>query len=87
VEAVQNKKQWAQTGTQEVLPEHQKTLFFCAIERALARAPREVVEISLWGDLQKLHRHGPGQLTMVGPAGSGIGQNDLQRSFTVSAIL
>lgn len=61
--------------------------FFCAIDRALAQAPKEVVEVSLWRDLQEMHGHGHVQLAVVGRADRGIRKNDLQRSFTISTIL
>lgn len=34
----QNKKFWAQTGTQDVLPEHQKTLICYSLEQVAERS-------------------------------------------------
>jgi len=40
----QDQRQWAQTETQQVLLEHQETLFYCEGDQALHRFPREAVE-------------------------------------------
>lgn len=49
----QNKRQWAQTGTQEVLYKYQEALFYCAGDGALVRVAQRGYGASLLGDLQK----------------------------------
>lgn len=52
----------AQTEMQEVLPQHQETLFHCGVTEHWHRLPRSGV--SILGDIQKLPGHGPEQLVL-----------------------
>ncbi len=46
-------RQWAQTGTQEVLSKHQEALLYCAGDGALEWVAHRSCEVSLLGDVQK----------------------------------
>ena len=74
----QEKRQWAQTGTQEVLSEHQeKILLLCSWCKTVTGCPEKLwsLPVSLLGDFQKLPGHGLGQSAWTGPAwGGGLGQ-------------
>ena len=64
----QDKRQWAQTETQEVLFEHQETLFFTVrVTEHWHKLPREVAE-SPSLEIFKSHLDSPGQLALGGPA-------------------
>jgi len=57
----------AQTAAQEVLSEHQETLFTVRVTEHWHRLPRELVEPPC-SDIQKPPGHGPEQLALGEPA-------------------
>ena len=69
--APRDKRQWAQTQTQEVLSQHQETpLYFFAVRvtEDRRRLRREVYGVSILGDTQKPTVRGPGQPALSDPA-------------------
>lgn len=61
----QNQRQWTQTETQDIPPEHQETLLYCEGDGALHRLLTVVVENILRNTL-KPSGHSPGQLAPGG---------------------
>lgn len=53
----QNKRLWAQTGTQEVPSKYQE-LLGCEGDKALKQVAQRGFGVSTFGDLQKLFEHG-----------------------------
>jgi len=68
----QDKRQWAQTRTQDVLSEHQETFLCCVGDGAVAQAAQKLWGLLL-GDLQKSPGHSPGHPALGVPAGAGVG--------------
>lgn len=60
--------QKAQSEAQDVPSEWQETHFYCQDDQALTQVAQRGCEVSLFGDVQKLSRHSPGQLVLGGPA-------------------
>ena len=53
-------RQWTQTEAQEVLSEHQETLFYSKSNRALEQVAQRGCIVSPLGDTQKPSGHDPG---------------------------
>ena len=62
---VQDKRQWAQTETQQVPAEYKQNIFYCEGDQTLEERG---CEISVVGDLQKSYGCGPGQVALGVPA-------------------
>lgn len=84
----QDKRQWEQIESQEVLSEHQETLFYCERDEASAPVVQKICRVSIPRDSWKMSEHGPEQLALGGRAWAGeVEQNDLHQSLPTSAIL
>lgn len=59
---------WAQTKTQDAASEHQKILFHCGGDQALAQVVQGGCGLFIPRDTQKLFEHSPGQLALGGSA-------------------
>lgn len=81
----QDKRPWAQKGTEEFPSEHQQTLFHCEVERA--QVAQRGCGGFLLGNTQEVLTHGPGQSAVGSPASPGSGQEDLQESLKHSLTL
>lgn len=56
----QDKRQCAQTGTQDVPSKHQEFLLYCVGDGALAQISHRGYGVSFLGELQKVTGHKPG---------------------------
>lgn len=63
----QDKKQWAQPQTQEILSEHKKTVFDCEGSQTLEQVALRGCGLLTLGDIKNLAGHGPGQLSLGEP--------------------
>jgi len=81
----QDKRQWAQTGIQEILFKPDSRCFIVKVTEHWNRLPREVV-VSTHGDIQNSTGQGPRQLALDDPLLSrGLGLGDLQTFLLTSA--
>ena len=80
----QDQRQWAQTETQEVPSQYQKTLIRCEDDWALAQVAQRGCRVYVPQDIQKPSGHGPGQ---PAPGNRVTGCGDLPRSLPTSATL
>lgn len=64
----QDKRQWEQIESQEVLSEHQETLFYCERDEASAPVVQKICRVSIPRDSWKMSEHGPEQLALGGRA-------------------
>lgn len=76
----QDKRQWAQTGAQEVLSELQEVLCYCVGDGAPVQAAQMLWSLFL-GDLQNPPRCGPGHPALCVPAGAGVGLDEPRSIF------
>jgi len=84
----QDKKQRAQTETQDVPSENEETLFYCKGDHALAQVTQRDGGVPILGHIQKPSGHGSGQPAWVDLLKCvGGGPDDLQRSIPTSALL
>ncbi|KAK4828652.1 hypothetical protein QYF61_000300 [Mycteria americana] len=67
-----DRKQWAQTETQEVPSEHQEKLFYTEGYQALAQVALRGGGVSLLGEIQKPFGHGPGLQVALLEWGGGL---------------
>lgn len=64
--------QWAQTGTQELLPEHKEGFLSCEGDSALGHTTYRGCGISFSGGTQKHSQHDPVQAALGKPALAGV---------------
>lgn len=82
-----NKRQWAETGIQEIPCKYKKNLFYCELGQILEQVAKKDLGVSILESSKNLNGHGPEQPAETEPAlSSGVGQGDVQRSLTTSVI-